>query len=203
MPTPPPANSDARKRLDKENLRKRYLYLTISGVVSLILPLLGIAYLRMSDNLQPIRKNQVSAVFSRRAGDPLAKKKILPAKTSAAPLPNPLTVEVIKTSSQPAPKQPEGGLTQDSLSFIRGGGEYYKEKKPAPAAAAAQEAAKPAAKKTPAKPAKKLFVAPKLKGNTRFSDFKGKQSLLKDLPQDTLQETPDMDAIMKKASEGN
>src|SRR3989338_6125096 len=202
MDKSPTDDCELQQRQEKERVRKRNLYLTISGVVSLLLPLLGVAYMRMSDALQPARKNVGNTVFSRRAGEPGAKKKITPARVSAAQLPNPLTVEVLKPSSDPKKPAPGKGPTQDSLSLIRRGAEYYKDKKPEPPPTSpAPIPPKPEPKKAPPNPAKKSFVAPKLKGNTRFGDFKSKEQLQQVLPQN--QEMPDMEALMKQVQEGN
>lgn len=112
---------------EAERVRARKTKLLIAGgVVSLVLPLLGVAYIKITDtsaNSLPISVQ--GAVFDRRETTSQAITPVTAAQPmAAAPAP-------------PVPGQKPGG----SLGFISGGNEYYQDDKPAPKVGAAMQQA--------------------------------------------------------------
>lgn len=173
MPTPEPDALDARK--------KRTTLLLVGGAVSLVLPLLGVVYLRMSEN-KTARPPDSSVMFDRReTGD---------SKVNVSQ-----TVAIVNPAAQaPAPGASSlpiaGGQTvttapgASSLDFVKGGANntYFQEKPTAAPAASTPTAAAPApapapeeapAKAVAKKGGKKAFSMPKLQGTKGFSSFKG------------------------------
>ncbi|MBI4376898.1 MAG: hypothetical protein HY549_10670 [Elusimicrobia bacterium] len=151
-----------------EERRRRQLYLTIGGVLSLVLPLLGLAYLKLSDNSPKIRASTGAFFSQRQAGS----RRSEPSPVVAPPV-SVRPEKPLPSQSKPAAK---AAPSQDSMSFIRGGSDYYPEEKPA--ASAAPPKPKPAApakppKKEPSRQAKKSFAPPKLKPVQGFSNFRG------------------------------
>lgn len=157
---------------------KRTKLLLAGGAVSLILPLLGVVYIRMNE-AKTARAPDSSVTFERReAGESKVNvsQTVTIMNTAAAPAP-------VGESSLPLPggptstPAPGGG---SSLDFIKGGN--FPEKTAAPAASTPTVAAAPpppvaesgpisapAAKKG----GKKAFAMPKLQGTKGFSSFKG------------------------------
>lgn len=156
---------------------KRTKVLLAGGAVSLILPLLGVVYIRMNE-AKTARAPDSSVTFERReAGE--AKVNVSQTVTIMNPV-----------ASSPAPGMSSlpipGGATEapgggSSLDFVKGGA--FPEKSTAPAAAApAAAAAAPIPQiesgpiaKPPVVPkgGKKAFSMPKLQGTKGFSSFKG------------------------------
>lgn len=167
-PTPQAVEEERRRA-------ERTKYLLIAGAVTLLLPLLGVAFLRGTDpGLSPGFTG--GRIFGKRgsADKPLT----MPAATPAAPRP----VESRLPTGKPTERAPDGS----SLNFLKSDNVYYppqeekKEEPKAPPPPEPPEAEEPAPlEKKPAK-GKKPFTMPKLKpaaGSTSFSDFKGKQPL--------------------------
>lgn len=155
---------------------KRTKVLLAGGAVSLILPLLGVVYIRMNE-AKTARAPDSSVTFERReAGE--AKVNVSQTVTIMAPL---ASSPAPGMSSLPVP----GGATEtpgggSSLDFVKGG--TFPEKSTAtapsapPVAAAApipQVESGPIAKPVPQKGGKKAFSMPKLQGTKGFSSFKG------------------------------
>lgn len=177
MSTPEQEVLDARK--------KRTVLLLAGGAASLVLPLLGVVYIKMSE-AKTARPPDSSVMFDRReSGD--AKVNISqtvtiinPAASAGGPGASSLPVAGGPTMV-PAPG------SGSSLDFVKGGASnsYFQDKPAAPAAstqaapaapAAAPEAApEEAAPRTAAakKGGKKAFNMPKLQGVKGFSSFKG------------------------------
>lgn len=115
--------------------KRRTVYLVVGGALSLLLPLLGALYLKLSETPLPPGGVDASAVFARREGPA---PRVQPASTPAAP----------KGS---APASPAPG-SDSGLSMVRGGQDYYQEPQPpaaAPAPAKAAPAPAPAPKPIP------------------------------------------------------
>lgn len=163
MSTPTPEELDARK--------KRTMWLIAGGVVSLILPLAGVAYLKISESRGSHGPNGNVAFERREAGE----RKVEASQTVVINNNmNPAAVNMGPGSpgmgsSAGAPMAPAGG----SIGFVKGSNEYFQDKKetPAPAAAAPAAPAAPApapepepAKKTAKKGGKKDFFIPHLQG---------------------------------------
>ena len=152
MSTPPAPLTDEERELARN---RRTLYLMLGGAASLLLPLLGVAYLKYLDLAQP-RHNGTIIAFQRRGADGMLIPKLTPAAAPAPPTagaPLAQVPQLAPRDSSPAPIQgaatgePAGG----SLAFIRGGGDYYHDKaQQAPAAAAPQPAAPPPPAPAPA-----------------------------------------------------
>jgi hypothetical protein len=172
MATPEQEVLDAR--------RKRTIWLLAGGAVSLILPLLGVLYMRMTE-AKTARPPDSSVMFDRREK---GEEKVNVSQT--------VTIVAPAAANGPASSLPvAGGMTVtpapgsgSSLDFVKGGAnnQYYQDKAAAPPAAPA--AAPPAAPPPPAPPepahkavaqkgGKKAFNMPKLQGTKSFSSFKG------------------------------
>lgn len=162
--------------------KKRTVLLLAGGAASLLLPLLGVVYIRMSE-AKTARPPDSSVMFDRReSGD--AKVNVSQTVTIINPAPS----EAGRPSSLPVAGQQTvttapGG---SSLDFVKGGGtsNYYQDKAASAAPAASTQAAAPAAPPAPApeaaapktaaaKGGKKAFAMPKLQGTKSFSTFKG------------------------------
>lgn len=156
---------------------KRTKVLLAGGAVSLILPLLGVVYIRMNE-AKTARAPDSSVTFERReAGE----EKVNVSQTVT--IINPAAAPVSGASSLPIP----GGMTAtpasgggSSLDFVKGGA--FPEKTAAPAASTPTVAAAPPppvmesgpiAKPVAPKSGKKAFSMPKLQGTKGFSSFKG------------------------------
>lgn len=156
---------------------KRTKVLLAGGAVSLMLPLLGVVYIRMNE-AKTARAPDSSVTFERRvAGE--EKVNISQTVTIMSPVAGPGP----GASSLPVP----GGLTAtpapgggSSLDFVKGGTFPEKSTATAPAAPTVAAAAPipqiesgPIAKPVPQKGGKKAFNMPKLQGTKGFSSFKG------------------------------
>ncbi|MDD5305401.1 MAG: hypothetical protein PHS14_20065 [Elusimicrobia bacterium] len=160
--------------------KKRTILLLAGGAASLILPLVGIIYIRMSE-AKTARPPDSSVMFDRREN---GETKVSVSQTvtivnpsaSAGPGASSLPVAGGPTMT-PAP----GG---SSLDFVKGGANnaYFQDKQAAAPAASTQAApVAPAAAPEPApapktvakKGGKKAFNMPKLQGTKSFSSFKG------------------------------
>jgi len=155
--------------------RKRSILLLASGSVTLILPLLALAYIKANE-AKAVHAPSASVVFDRREqGD--AKVNVT---QTAAPVAPEFQIGAPASSLPVAggPAAVQSGAS--SLDFVKEG--TFPEKKPAAPAAAAPvpaaapapvtaaeaDAPKPAAKKG----AKKPFNSPKLQGTTSITSFK-------------------------------
>lgn len=160
----------------QEARRKRTILLLAGGAASLVLPLLGIIYIRMSE-AKTTRAPDSTVMFDRRGN---GESKIDVSQTAAVVNTAPATG--FGASSLPA----AGGTTMtpapgsgSSLDFVKGGANnaYFQDKPAAaPAAPAAPAAAPdpaPAAKTADKKGGKKAFNRPKLQGTTSISSFSG------------------------------
>ncbi|MDP3543794.1 MAG: hypothetical protein Q8T11_15105 [Elusimicrobiota bacterium] len=171
MPTPEQEALDIR--------RKRTIWLMAGGAASLILPLLGVLYMRMSE-AKSARPPDSSVMFDRREK---GEEKVNITQTVVAPA----ALAASGASSLPI----AGGMTVtpapgsgSSLDFVKGGASssYFKEKGAEPPAAAAPPPApapepsgpiEPAPKTVSKKGGQKAFNMPKLQGTKQFSTFKG------------------------------
>ncbi|MBI3288720.1 MAG: hypothetical protein HYZ74_04300 [Elusimicrobia bacterium] len=161
MPTPEEEALQAR--------RKRTAWLFAGGAASLLLPLMGVIYVRLSESSANRGPNSAVMFDRREAGE----RKINPTQTVA--IVNPALVGDPKAS-------PDSG---SSLNFVKGSGDYFQEKAtetakappapPEPAPAAAEPAPTPPVKAAVAakKGGKKPFIAPRLQPGKGFSAFKG------------------------------
>ncbi len=160
--------------------RKRTIWLMAGGAASLILPLLGVLYMRISE-AKTARPPDSSVMFDRREK---GEEKVNISQTVVAPA----ALAAPGASSLPI----AGGMTAapasgngSSLDFVKGGANntYFQDKAAAPAAEA--EAAPPpppaagpsgpippASKTVAQKGGKKPFNMPKLQGTKQFSNFK-------------------------------
>ncbi|MDD5656492.1 MAG: hypothetical protein PHF00_04460 [Elusimicrobia bacterium] len=166
---------------EQKLLRNRTtLYLLLGAAASLLIPLLGVLYLRFIDDAAPASGNSVNA-FARRDGQ-VERIRAAAAPAPAAPRPpngKPTVTAETATDSSGRPQAP----ASDSLGFIRGGSDYYQqaqarppaEPAPAPAAAPAEPPTPP---RKPAKPSARTFAQPKLNSTGArgsFYNFGGKQ----------------------------
>lgn len=173
MPTPEQEVLDAR--------RKRTVWLLAGGAASLILPLLGVLYMRMNE-AKTARPPDSSVTFERREK---GEEKVNVSQTVTIVAPpsagNPAQSSLPVAGGMTVTPAPGGG---SSLDFVKGGANnsYYQDKAAAPPpsapAAAAPPAppppvAEPAAKTVAQKGGKKAFNMPKLQGTKSFSSFKG------------------------------
>lgn len=169
MPTPEEEAQEARK--------KRTVLLLAGGAASLILPLLGVVYIRVSES-KTARAPNGSVMFDRRES---GEEKINVTQTvtiippsAASPAESSLPVAGGVTMT-PAPGS-------SSLDFVKGGENSYFPDKKAPAVAPSTPAVsgpivaeepEPEPKVAAKKGGKKTFVMPKLQGTKSFSSFKG------------------------------
>lgn len=185
---------------------RRTLYLIVAGVLSLLVPLVGVLYLKLSDNSRGGTPGSAGIVFSRRmAGDDPPTLNPAAAAAAASALRGIVTTAAPKMNSPLPVAAPESSARASggSLSFLRGGEDYYgdgdtqlpvgqtppqQQQAEAPAAggsgASPAGAASPAAATTPAaspKTGQKAFVMPKLKPSSGFSDFKSRGTSLSGL----------------------
>lgn len=166
--------------------RKKTLLLLVGGAVSLIVPLLGVLYIRWTETRTTPKQADTHGVFEQREGErritppsaPAMSAAVavgVPAQAASAP-PPPLAA----VAPLPGSKSAEGS---GSLGFIKPSGDYYTDKKAEPAPEPKKEEAKPAAPppeppkaaaKTTAKakPGKKPFAMPKLNTTKGFTSFK-------------------------------
>jgi hypothetical protein len=164
----------------QEVRNKRTILLLAGGAFSLVLPLLGIVYLRMSES-KTARAPDSSVMFDRR-GNGDAKVNVsqtVSIVNPAAATPPPGASSLPIAGGQTVTTAPGGS----SLDFVKGGANntYYQDKPaaapaastPTVAAAAAAPEAAPAPKTVAKKGGKKAFNMPKLQGTKGFSTFKG------------------------------
>ncbi|MEK7234264.1 MAG: hypothetical protein AAB268_10645 [Elusimicrobiota bacterium] len=157
---------------------KRTILLLVGGAASLILPLLGILYIKMRE-AKTAPPSDGSVMFDRREnGD------------SKVNISHTVTImnRAAQAGSSPSSLPPAGGMTmtpapgsRSSLDFVKDGANHaYSQDKssaaPAPAASALAAPVAPAAPapKTVAKKGdKKIFTMPKLQGTKGFTSFTG------------------------------
>lgn len=173
MSTPEQEVLDARK--------KRTILLLAGGAASLVLPLLGVVYIRLSE-AKTARPPDSSVMFDRReSGD--EKVNVSQTVTIIAPA----SPGGPGSSSLPVAGGPTVTTTGSSLDFVKHATTtgYYGDKQAAAAPPAASTQAAPAgpiaapeaeAPKVSDRKAggKKAFAMPKLQGTKGFSSFKGK-----------------------------
>ncbi|MBI2385125.1 MAG: hypothetical protein HYV14_03825 [Elusimicrobia bacterium] len=161
--------------------RKRTLWLLAGGAASLILPLLGVLYMRMNE-VKTARPPDSSVTFERREK---GEEKVNVSQTVTIVAPpaagNPAQSSLPVAGGMTMTPAPGGG---SSLDFVKGGtnNSYYQDKAaapppaappPAPPSAASMPAAEAAPKTAAQKGGKKAFNMPKLQGTKSFSSFKG------------------------------
>lgn len=150
----------------QEGRKKRTYLLLAGGAVSLLLPLGGVVYLRISESKAVRAPGQAASVFDRREG---GEAKVVITQTVAI---NQAVAVPAGTSSLPTPGGPTAAPAGSSLDFVKGGtGAYFQDGKekaeppkastPTPAAVAAEPEPEPA---KPSKGGKKTFVMPRLQG---------------------------------------
>ncbi len=157
------------------------------GAASLIIPLLGVLYIRWNETRTAPRQADAQGVFQQREGERRITPPAAPAMAAAvavgvpAQSPSAPPTSMMPTSSPlPGSKSAEGS---GSLGFIKPSDDYYNKPAETPAPVEKKEEAKPAAaapeepkpepktaKKT--KPAKKSFAMPKLNTTKGFTSFK-------------------------------
>jgi hypothetical protein len=163
--------------------RKRTIWLLAGGAASLILPLLGVLYMRMTE-AKTARPPDSSVTFERREKGE-EKVNISQTVTIVAPAApgNPAQSSLPIAGGMTMTPAPGGG---SSLDFVKGGANnsYFQDKAAAPPVGAPPAAAAPAAappgpvaeaptKTVVQKSGKKAFNMPKLQGTKGFSSFKG------------------------------
>jgi hypothetical protein len=200
---------------EEEARRKKTMVLLAGGALSLVLPLLGVLYLRWSET-RAAPKQTDAAVFQQREA---AEKRITlpsaPAMAAAVAYAQPAQVPAAAPGpgSLPMPSAARAAAEGNgSLGFIKPSGDYYAEKKPEPAPEPKKEEVKPvAAKATPApkaakaakaKPGKKAFVMPKLNTAKGFTSFKRNQPAQKEAPPPGEDAPADMSDLMKNLPPG-
>lgn len=165
-----PAMSGPEDEVQEVRKKKTWLLLA-GGAVSLLLPLGGVVYIRMTENAPARQGGSAASVFDHREGND-AKINV----TQQVTITQAVAVPAGGSGSLPTP----GGRTESpagsSLDFVKGGagGGFYQDGKAAPpapstapavAAAPAPAAAPEPAPAKPAKGGKKAFFMPKLSGN--------------------------------------
>lgn len=191
--------------------KKKTLLLMAGGAVSLILPLLGVLYLRWAENRAAPKQTDAAVFQQREGGEKRLAPPAAPAMSAAVALATPaqLPPPTAANSSLPLPggktQAPEGG----SLGFIKPTGDYYSDKKeePKPEPKKEEPKAAPVAEAKPApkaaaktKPGKKPFVMPKLQTGKGFTSFKrpGQQQ-----PEASGEDAPaDMQEMLKQIPGG-
>lgn len=163
--------------------RKRTIWLMAGGAASLILPLLGVLYMRMSE-AKTARPPDSSVMFDRREKGE-EKVNISQTVTIVAPAAQAGPSSLPVAGGMTAVPAPGGG---SSLDFVKGGASntYFQDKDKAAAPAAEAAAAAPPPPSGPSGPiepapktvvaqkgGKKAFNMPKLQGTKQFSNFKG------------------------------
>lgn len=135
-----------------EARRKHTIWLLAGAAACLILPLIGVVYIRLSES-RNVRGPNPSVMFDRREAGEI-KIKVAPIGAPGAKVPVPVKVD-------------------SSLSYIKGNGDYPQDK----TAKAPKASPPPAATAAPApslpKNAKKPFIMPKLQGVKTLNTFKG------------------------------
>ena len=151
----------------------------------MVIPLLGVLYIRWTENRNAPKQVDPQGVFAAREGERRITPPTAPAMSAAVAV----GVPAHSPANAPPPLAPMPGSKSaegsGSLGFIKPSGDYYS-KTPEPAAAPKKEEAKPAApppeeskpvaksaKST--KPAKKSFAMPKLNTTKGFTSFKRNQ----------------------------
>jgi len=158
------ASTDSTEHVIERN--RRTFYLLLGGAASLLIPLLGVLYIRLTES-SALPGGATSHAFAHREAQA---DRIRAAATPAPPVP-----------MAPAPGTAGGAPVQttagDSLGFVKGGSEYYPTEPATPVAAPQQTEAPPpvakadppqddaAANKKPIKPGPKPFQQPKLQGS--------------------------------------
>jgi hypothetical protein len=157
MPTPEEEVQAARKT--------RTIMLMAGGAASLILPLCGVVYLRLTEAGSARAPNTAVMFEHREAGE----AKINVTQT--------VTVPSGGLAAAPQASLPGG---DSSLGMVKGSNDYFQDKKAEPPAASTQAAKAPEPAPAPApektvvkKGGKKPFAMPKLQGVKGFSSFKG------------------------------
>lgn len=155
-----------------EERHKRTVWLLGAAGISLLLPLLGLIFLRASES-RNIHPPTNTIMFDRRE----------PGESKAG---------AYKASVEVKPLRAAAPVKENSsLRFVKGSGDYFKDKEAeTPQVLAAEPIAPPAPAKAPVKESKKSFNMPKLQGVKTFNSFKkgspqpagGQEDILKNLP---------------------
>lgn len=163
--------------------RKRTIWLMAAGAASLVLPLLGVLYMRMSE-AKGTRPPDSSVMFDRREKGE-TKVNVSQAVTIVAPAAQTGASSLPVAGGMTAVPVPGGG---SSLDFVKGGASnaYFQDKDksaappaeaapppPPPPVAGPSGPIEPAAKTVAQKGGKKAFNMPKLQGTKQISNFKG------------------------------
>ena len=165
----------------QEGRKKKTWLLFAGGAVSLLLPLGGVAYIKLNESRPARSSDGASSVFEHREGGDA--KVVVTQQVTINP-----GVAVPSGGSLPKAGGPTESPVGSSLDFIKGnaGGGYYGDKKeaaPPPAqstAPAVAAAPAPEPEKAPAKPAKggkKTFYMPKLSGTKSLSGSNFKSNM--------------------------
>lgn len=156
----------------QEGRKKRTFLLMAGGAVSLVLPLLGVVYIRMNES-RPARGPNAAVMFDHREG---GEAKVNVSQT--------VTVNPAAAGPSSLPVAGQAGMTPapggSSLDFVKGNNTYFQDKTaeapkpstPTAAPAAAAPEPEPAPKAEAKKGGKKSFNSPKLTGTKSFSNFK-------------------------------
>ncbi|MDX6770076.1 MAG: hypothetical protein SF051_11130 [Elusimicrobiota bacterium] len=192
--------------------RKKTLLLLAGGALSLVLPLLGVFYLRWKESREVIQQKDAAGVFQQREGE----RRIVPSNAPAMAAAVALGAPAQAPSAPPPPVMTplpggSGGGTASggSLGFIKPSDDYFKDKpaevappkKEEPVKAAPPpEEPKPAPKTAKTKPGKKPFVMPKLNTTKGFTSFKRNQPGAQ-APDDAGDDT-DMSEMLKNLPPG-
>lgn len=152
----------------------------------MILPLLGVLYLRWIEGRALPRQPDTSAVFQQRDGERRITPPVVPAMPAAgtlsAPVPSPTPSP---TAMSPLPAASAPPQDSGSLGFIKPSEDYFKDKAPSASPEPPKQDAKPASSPEPPKAAppstaktktgKKPFAMPKLNPGKGFTNFKRNQ----------------------------
>jgi len=144
---PETTGTASKKESEKAERRRITLYLLVGGLVLLLLPLLGIAYIKLTE--APAAAPSGAPIFLKHGQE-------------AAPAPMPAT-------SRPAQKSAAAPPAGGSMAYIRGGSDYLPPPEPKDAPPAPEKAKREPAAARPAKAAPAAI--PRLKPTSGFTNF--------------------------------
>src|SRR5882672_1513772 len=114
---------------DDEEIQRnrRTMLLILGGAASLLLPLLGVVWIKVSESLREPAAQSGSQVFTRRGVDPGSNIKIIPAATAVAVSPPPAAAAAAAAPAalSAAPTASSGG---SGLGMVVGDSTYYQDK---------------------------------------------------------------------------
>ena len=198
----------------QEGRKKRTLLLMAGGAASLILPLLGVVYIKMSES-KASRPPDSSVMFDRREGGE-AKVNVSQAVTINSAVAVPAGQSSLPVAGQAGMTPAPGGGS--SLGFVKGSNDYFQDKAaeatkaapPAAPAAAPAPASPPAEAKTAAKKGgPKPFAMPRLQGTKSISNNfksnapKGGSGLAGVADPQSGQDGADMNELLKNVPGGD